>query len=109
VADRLKIDWKSFQEQYADPRWPGDQIILIRHQNGACPFLHTGSGNGQALCSIHEFKPVCCREWESRMDRADCVEGLKTIWSLEIDQTGRIIGTNQKLAEFAAFLDSITT
>jgi Fe-S-cluster containining protein len=107
VADKLGASWESFQEQYADPRWPGEQIILIRHQNGACPFLHTENGSGQALCIIHRFKPACCREWECRMDRADCREGLKTIWNLEIDQTGQIIGTNQKLDEFAAFLRSL--
>jgi Fe-S-cluster containining protein len=107
ISDKLGVNLQYFKSEYADPRWPFDQSILIRHQNGACSFLQINSEKKEALCRIHSFKPLCCREWESRMDRADCKEGLKSIWDLEIDDSGRVVGRSERVAEFTAFLRSI--
>jgi hypothetical protein len=80
---------------------------LLRHQNGACPFLQINSEKKEALCGIHSYKPACCREWEYRMDRADCREGLKAVWDLDISDSGQVCGRSERLDEFAAFLRSI--
>jgi Fe-S-cluster containining protein len=107
IADKLGVGWQQFKAEYADPRWPADDSILIRHRNGACPFLQTKDDIRQALCIIHSFKPLCCREWESRLEKADCREGLKAIWDLEIDSNGRVSGQDTQLDKFAAFLQSL--
>jgi hypothetical protein len=42
------------------------------------------------------------------MDKPDCREGLKTVWGLEIDPSGQIIGTEQQKNDFAEFLQFLT-
>jgi Fe-S-cluster containining protein len=98
------MSWESFKSQYADPRWPFDHSVLVLHHQGACPFLNENRETRQALCRIHSFKPVCCSEWECKLDRADCREGLRAVWELEIDADGKISGESAKIARFAGFL-----
>jgi Fe-S-cluster containining protein len=107
IADKLGVSGPDFKAEYADPRWPFDHSILLRHRNGACSFLKEDGSIRQSLCFIHGFKPACCRDWESRMDRADCREGLKAVWDLEIDISGQICGKVQKLEEFSRFLQTL--
>jgi Fe-S-cluster containining protein len=109
IASRLGSGWEHFLAAYSDPRWPGDQIVLVRHIKGACPFLQTYPEKKQRLCLIHSYKPKCCREWESRLDRADCREGLKTIWDLTVDSAGQVSGTREKIESFACYLESLST
>ena len=107
IANRLKVSWEYFLAEYADHRWPGNQSILIRHSNGACLFLQNYPQKKQSLCLIHEYKPACCLEWESRLDRQDCREGLKNQWGLTLDTSGRIVGSEEKLKAFDRFLQTL--
>ncbi|MBN1191635.1 MAG: YkgJ family cysteine cluster protein [Dehalococcoidales bacterium] len=107
IAGKLGISRQYFNELYSDPRWPFDNSLLIRHNNGACPFLQENSAGNEYNCLIHDFKPSCCREWESRIDRNECKEGLKSVWGLEVDDCGRVTGRIERLKEFVEFLRSI--
>lgn len=109
IAGKLGSGWEHFLATYSDPRWPGDQIVLIRHVNGACPFLLTYPEKKQSLCLIHSYKPKCCQEWESRLNRTDCREGLKTVWDLTIDSTGRVCGSREKIESFTRYLESLAS
>jgi len=109
IAHKLGVSWQDFKAEYADPRWPFDHSLLLRHLNGACPFLQVNCDRKEGLCRIHSYKPACCREWEYKMDRADCREGLKAVWDLEISESGKVCGKREKLDEFSAFLRSISS
>jgi Fe-S-cluster containining protein len=104
IADKLKISWDQFRKEYTDPRWPGTQSFLIKHTNGACLFLKTSADKKQKICLIHDIKPDCCREWIQGPDRPECREGLKMIWGLTIDDSGRIFGLPEKLEAFQKYL-----
>ena len=107
IAGKLGISWKSFLQDYTDPRWPGTTSFLLLQNNGVCLFLKSSTDNKQNLCLIHDFKPSCCLDWKSSLERRECREGLKTRWDLAVDSSGRISGSREKLAEFERFLQSL--
>jgi len=76
IAGRLGLPVAEFRDRYADRRWPGQSSLLLRQENGACPFLERPAGNGDELCAIHDFKPASCREWAAGPDRPECRAGL---------------------------------
>jgi hypothetical protein len=104
VAQKLHLSLEQFVAEYCDPRWPGTHSFLLCHKSGACTFLTTSPGKKQKHCSIHTFKPACCLEWQSGLDKVECRQGLKNSWDLEIDSSGRIWGTCDKLKEFRNYL-----
>jgi uncharacterized protein len=76
IAGKLNLSVSQFVEQYTDRRWPGTQSYLIRHVNSACVFLKPSLDNRLKLCSIHDFKPICCLEWQASSDRRECQTGI---------------------------------
>jgi Fe-S-cluster containining protein len=100
ICDKLGLTWERFLTEFTDPRWPGTLSLLIRHINGGCIFLTTSGDGKQSLCSIHDYKPSCCRDWKSGLDRIECQEGLFSKWGLVADSNGRITGTKQNLELF---------
>jgi hypothetical protein len=59
------------------------------------------------LCLIHDFKPACCREWQSGLDKAECREGLKSIWDLIVEPAGQISGRPEKMSVFEGYIESL--
>ena len=106
IAKKLEISWQQFLDEYTDPRWPGTTSFLIRHNDGGCVFLKLSPDN-QKLCLIHDFKPECCREWTSGLQRPECQDGLKRNWGLIVDSSGTVSGTQNKLEEFERFIRSL--
>jgi Fe-S-cluster containining protein len=104
ISDKLGLSWVSFSSDYIDPRWPGTRNLLIRHVNEACAFLKPSTNKKQFLCSIHDFKPSCCRNWKQGLDRQECQNGLLKRWGLKINQSGKIQGAPEKLELFKNYL-----
>ncbi len=104
LALNLGVGWEHFRAEYIDPRWPGSRSYLLRQINSACIFLRATGSNGPKLCSIHAFKPPCCTEWKSGIDRSECVEGLKKVWDLTIDSSGKLCGSEEKIRAFERFI-----
>jgi uncharacterized protein len=100
VAQKLGIDWERFLNEYTDRRWPGTRSYLLKHVDGACIFLSRTSDKYQKLCSIHEIKPACCREWTADPKNPECSEGLRTLWGLTVDPSGQICGSQEKIEKF---------
>jgi hypothetical protein len=107
ISAKLGLNWTDFLSDYIDPRWPGTHNLLIRHINGACAFLTPSRDQKQFLCTIHDYKPSCCRDWKQGLDRRECQKGLSTRWGLKIDQSGKIQGTREKLELFEAYLKTL--
>jgi Fe-S-cluster containining protein len=107
IADKLGLTWEDFLAQYADPRWPGTQSFLIRHHQDKCIFLLNSVDKTQNLCSIHAFKPACCRNWENDLNKAECQEGLKAKWELTVDSSGKIYGSKLKVKAFERFIQTL--
>ncbi len=106
LAGRLVATWKEFREKYTDPRWPGTESFLLRHDSGACVFLERQESN-QAFCTIHSFRPLSCREWQAGLDVQECWEGLARYWGLGVDESGNFTGMDEAIQRFQAFLGSI--
>jgi Fe-S-cluster containining protein len=109
LADKLKVSWEDFLEQYTDRRWPGTQSFLIRAHNDACLFLQTPANKKQRLCLIHLYKPACCREWQSGLDHPECRQGLFDIWRLIVDSTGHLCGSPENVQEFEVYVNTLSS
>jgi len=107
ICEKLALHWENFLADYIDPRWPGTQNLLIRQVNRACIFLKPSLDKKHLLCAIHDFKPSCCLEWKSGLDRAECQSGLLAKWSLEINNRGKIQGTEEQIKLFKEYLLSL--
>jgi hypothetical protein len=108
IADALGVTWQQFTEEYIDERWPGTQSLLIRQNHGLCVFLKTCRHKGcppTADCLIHYFKPLCCREWKTALDRPECQQGLKQQWGLTVDSSRGLRGPEDKLKAFARYIN----
>jgi hypothetical protein len=104
LAHNLQLEWPDFLKEYTDPRWPGTESFLIKHQTGACIFLTSSRDRKEHLCRIHFFKPSCCREWKTGLDRTECRQGLASIWGLTAGPKGEISGSPEKLIQFSNFI-----
>jgi Fe-S-cluster containining protein len=89
--------------EYTDPRWPGTKSFLLKHVDGACIFLKADPSCKQFLCKIHGFKPACCLEWESGLNKQECLKGLLAIWHLTVDASGNLQGTPQDIQLFQEY------
>jgi hypothetical protein len=107
ICEKLALHWEDFLNDYIDPRWPGTQNLLIRQVSGACIFLKPSIDKKHLMCAIHDFKPSCCLEWKSGLDRAECQSVLLTKWGLEINTRGIIQGTEEQIKLFKEYLRSL--
>jgi hypothetical protein len=104
LAEKLGLRWERFLSEYTDPRWPGTESFLIRQDNDVCLFFKPSGDHKQSLCVIHPFKPACCRNWQSGLDKPECRHGLQSIWGLNVDSSGQVSGEPGKLAELNQFI-----
>lgn len=107
IAGELGLTGEDFRDKYADRRWPGERSLLIRQENGCCPFLERSGESGDELCAIHSFKPSSCREWTPGLDRHECQTGLARRWGLVVGSTGGLRGRDEKMRDFRLFIDSL--
>jgi Fe-S-cluster containining protein len=104
----LQLD--EFLSEYTDPRWPGTNSFIFKQVDGVCIFLKTELVSNQfhqSLCSIHKIKPICCREWSSSFEKAECQYGLKQKWGLSFDSSGIFQGPPEKLVIFKEYLKTL--
>jgi Fe-S-cluster containining protein len=107
IAEKLNLSWEHFVTEFTDPKWPGIQSFLIRHNQNGCIFLNTNPATKQSYCQIHAFKPACCREWKSGLERSECQKGLKSHWDLRVDSDNQICGTKEQLAALKTYIDTL--
>jgi Fe-S-cluster containining protein len=107
IAEKLSLSWQEFADKYLDPRWPGVNTFLARHENGACVFFDWHSDRKFGFCRIHSYKPKPCSDWEANTSKIECRQGLKNLWNLELADDGSVIGSEEIKYRFEKFLDSI--
>lgn len=109
IAGRLGLTAIEFRERYGDRRWPGESSMLLRQEDGGCPFLERPAGSGDDLCAIHDFKPSSCREWMAGGHRQECRAGLARRWGLTVDSLGQPAGPDENMRDFRLFVDSLVS
>jgi Fe-S-cluster containining protein len=107
IAASLGIRWEQFIAEFTDPRWPGVESYLILHNSDGCIFLTPGNSAVEHLCSIHSFKPQCCRDWQFDIGQPECQEGLKKIWNLTLDSNGQLAGSQADIDDFGEYSKSL--
>lgn len=108
IANRLGVSWGEFMETFLLHCWPDAQSFTLAHRNGSCIFLRHHERYG-GICSIHDFKPLSCREWNPSLFRKECQEGLHRYWGLTVSPSGRLEGTEDNLRNFKLFLKSLNS
>jgi len=73
MAEGLGISREEFIREYVNITQIG---YLLRQDENGCVFLRREVGRPGALCSIHLFRPDICRNWQARLIRRQCIEGL---------------------------------
>lgn len=109
IASGLGLTLEEFREEYADRRWPSERSILIRQENGCCPFLQRPDENGDELCVIHSFKPLNCVEWTPGLGQRDCRDGLARRWGIVVQPTGEPSGPDEKMRDYRLYIDSLAS
>ncbi len=74
IARSLSISTEEFAVRYLRTV-PGTGLQLIQNSEDKCPFL-AWSGSGRASCTIYEVRPEACRDWEAKLSKPECREGL---------------------------------
>jgi Fe-S-cluster containining protein len=109
IAGELGLALEAFRDRYADPRWPGEKSVLVRQENGSCPFLDCSGESGDDLCVIHSFKPSSCREWTPGLDRPECQAGLARRWGITVGSLGELKGPDERMRDLRLFIDSLAS
>jgi uncharacterized protein len=109
IAGELGLTSEDFRDRYADRRWPGERSLLVRQEQGCCPFLERSAESGDDLCGIHFFKPSSCREWMPRLDRSECRTGLARRWGIVVDSSGELRGPDERMRDLRLFMDSLAS
>jgi Fe-S-cluster containining protein len=102
IAGRLNIEPDRFIAEYTDRRWPGTESFLLVHTDGACVFLSVQPETGLQLCRIHDFKPDCCRAWAAGLHKAECQQGLKTLFGISVDTNAHMQADEDQLQRLQA-------
>jgi Fe-S-cluster containining protein len=103
LADYLGISITEFSGRYADPRWPDENKVLVRHTEEGCPFLQ---GRGREFrCAVHPVKPVACRDWAASYTQPECRRGLERFWGITPGTEGKWQGSPEALQEFRSLLE----
>jgi Fe-S-cluster containining protein len=104
IANKLRIDWEKFEEDYLDNSWPGVRTVLLRHKDGHCLFLQPQPDGKVFFCRVHQFKPESCIQWNADLNKKDCREGLSKYWKLHVDEEGKIAGEAGDVEAFDTLL-----
>ncbi|MEL7562692.1 YkgJ family cysteine cluster protein [Dehalogenimonas sp. 4OHTPN] len=107
IAEKLRIEWDTFESGYLDNAWPGVKTVLLRHSGGHCVFLEPQPGDRTFFCRIQKFKPASCVEWNADADKKDCRDGLAKSWNLGFDEAGHFVGKAENIASLQAFIVSL--
>lgn len=81
LARNLGLSLPEFIDNYTDPRWPGNDTYLLKHENGACVFLQSEGNQIITSCRIHNFRPQDCRNWIAGWDKPECRKGRLLVLS----------------------------
>jgi Fe-S-cluster containining protein len=101
IAGKLDITPQKFLVDYTDHRWPGTESFLLVHVNDVCIFLKTTPETKLKICSIHSFKPACCRAWTAGRQKSECQKGLKELFDISVDSKGNLAATEDQLKKLA--------
>lgn len=74
LARGLGLSQAAFTRKYLQ-KYPGKEGYLICRENNACIFLKFENGIGG--CSVHQFRPEACRNWNAGLEKTECQEGLR--------------------------------
>jgi Fe-S-cluster containining protein len=108
LAKNIGVTWQVFIDCYLDPRWPGTETLVVRHNAGKCPFLDQPADSIFGLCRIHEFKPFCCHQWQASLDRKECRQGLSRYWNLSVGENGELEGSPEDILCFQTLIESLS-
>ncbi|APV45379.1 hypothetical protein Dform_02070 [Dehalogenimonas formicexedens] len=108
IAEKLKIEWDIFENDYLDGAWPGTRTVLLRHREGHCVFLEQQPDKRVFFCRVHKFKPESCIQWNADADKKDCQEGLEKLWNLTVDAEGSFSGAPGAVEELEALLETLS-
>ena len=107
ISKKLGLSFQQFLTDYTDHRWPGTESFLLIHKNEHCVFLDTIPEKGINLCSIHEYKPACCRDWATGLNKPECQEGLKYKFGIRVDSSGKMQASPQQEQQLKKHLETI--
>lgn len=75
IARSLDIPQEEFIIRYLCPV-PGTGLQLIQNSEDKCPFLAWEGTGERAYCTIYDVRPAVCRDWEAKLSKPECREGL---------------------------------
>jgi Fe-S-cluster containining protein len=101
LADYLDLSLEDFLTAHADPRWPGVDSFLVKHQGGGCRLLR--QQGREYLCAVHEVKPQACRDWAASFSQPECRRGLKEHWGLTVGEDGEPQGAPEDTEAFKEY------
>jgi Fe-S-cluster containining protein len=107
IAEKLRIEWDTFESGYLDNAWPDVKTVLLRHSGGHCVFLEPQINGKIFFCRIQKFKPDSCVEWNADADKKDCRDGLARCWNLKVDKAGHFVGEAADVVSLQAFIVSL--
>ena len=86
----------------------GPETLLLVKKDDGCIFQKRLDVK-RAVCSIHEVKPVACRNWQPSLSQIPCQRGLEKYWHLKVTPEGELTGKTAALEAFNEFCRSIKT
>ena len=106
IAGALGMALDAFLDRYVDDSWYEPGRFLLDTDTDACVFLEPASGDGAAACRIHPLRPQACRDWQAGLHKKECLEGLRRDWGLTATPSGKLLGPEEDLRRFRAFIQS---
>jgi len=106
ISAFLGIAADDFIRRFTDTRWKGKEKLLL-HINGGCSFLNFDPSGKINNCLIHQVRPAVCRDWAPGPDKRECRDGLGKYWRLSYSDCGRLLGSDEQIAEFQSFVKSL--
>lgn len=106
IADALGMTLDAFLDRYVDDSWYEPGRFLLDTGTDACVFLEPASEGRPASCKIHPLRPQVCRDWQAGLHKKECLEGLEQHWGLTASPSGKLLGPEESLRRFRAFLQS---
>lgn len=107
IANALGMEFDDFLVRYVDDSWFEPGIFLIDADSKACVFLEPATDGRPALCRIHKLRPKACRDWQPGLDKKECLEALERDWGLRTGPSGELLGSDEDIGRFRAFLASL--
>jgi Fe-S-cluster containining protein len=74
LARFLDLDVQTFLTRYGRPYPLVEDGYVLNQVDGGCVFLRFEGT--LAVCTVHEARPVACRDWDASLRRKECIDGL---------------------------------